>query len=546
MERILPTGKQDFIGIRETGFIYVDKTDLIYKLAKYPKPYFFSRPRRFGKSLLCSTLQAYFEGKRELFEEIRDASGEVISPRLAIADLEKDWQAYPVLHFPMNISSWSNAEETRNSLGGMVGRFEEIYGETTTNISPASRFESVIRAAYTKTGKKVVVIIDEYDKPLTDNLLKEGIFEEVQEEIANFYGILKSCDAYLRFMFITGITKFSKVSIFSKLNQLIDITLDEKYACLCGITEKELENNFVPELHALAKRHRMTYDDTLEKVRHLYNGYHFTPSDNEEGISEGVYNPFGLLNTFEANDFLYSWFESGIPAFLPKLLKKYNFDLRKFEGKIDIFLRTLQNYRPNDPDPMPLLFQTGFLTINKYDYQVHKFDAGFPNDEVRFSLLHLSLPEYTGMRPDPKGLSVDDFYTDLKSADVDSFMTRLTAFFADIPYGNWNKKDEKLYDKLLEQHFQVLLYAVFTLMGEYVTAEEHSSLGRADLIADINGIVFCFEFKLSGNGTADDALKQIENNAYLSPYLASGKKLVKVGVVFDRTTHTVGEWKVVD
>ncbi|MDR3341402.1 MAG: ATP-binding protein [Treponema sp.] len=530
MRRKLPIGIQDFKDIRDSGYVYVDKTAYIYKMVSEGKPYFLARPRRFGKSLFASTLKYYFEGRKELFEGIAGQSS------LAIASLEKDWTVYPVLHFDLTGHSYMERSDLKSRLGANLRLYEEQWGRDAEEDTPSDRFSGLIRRTYTATGQRVVVIIDEYDKPLVDTLEKPALHAEMHEQLQGFYSVLKATDQWLRFVFITGVTKFSKVSIFSTLNQLSDISLDDNYSGICGISETELLANFEPELRRLGEKQGLSYDETVAEMHKRYNGYHFSKN------SEGVFNPFSTLKTFFDSDFSYYWSQSGIPTFLVAILKKTGADLRKLSGGIIINRQAIDDYRPENADITPLLYQTGYLTIKGYEHRYDRFILGFPNEEVKYSFLTELLLQYAPHIQSEQGFFVTNFIDDLEAGNVDAFMNRLKAFFANLPYDIPDRISD------MEQYYQSLMYVVFTMMGEYTQAEVRSSQGRADLVVtargqDVPDTVFVFEFKLDGNGTADDALKQIDEKGYLTPYSASGKKLVKIGAVFDKDTLTLGEWK---
>jgi hypothetical protein len=518
MLRKLPIGIQDFEGLRTNGYIYVDKTALLYRLAVEGNPYFLARPRRFGKSLLLSTLKAYFLGKRELFTG------------LAIAELEKDWTEHPVFHIDMSIGASTTLEDLNAALDASLRILEETWGKDPEDTLPAVRFLNLLRRAAQKTGKNVVVLVDEYDKPLLgsmDNPELPHETEKIRSALKAFYGVLKTADAYLRFVLLTGVTKFSQVSIFSDLNQLRDISMDWAYAEICGISERELCANFEPEISALGEENALSREETLTQMRKKYNGYHFCEN------SEGMYNPFSVLCTFASKKFGYYWFQTGTPAFLVKRLAAADFDLCSFGRAITISGRSISDYRENGGSPVPILYQSGYLTIKGYDSKFDEYALGFPNEEVKYGFLEALLPLYMS-RPGTHEFFAGYFVRDLQKADVDGFMERLRAFFADIPY--------ELNDKT-ERHYQTVFYLVFTLMGQFCEAEAHSARGRADAVVSLQDTVYVFEFKLSGNATAEEALRQIDEKDYLAPYAASGKKLIKVGVVFDAASRAPGDWK---
>jgi hypothetical protein len=445
----------------------------------------------------------------------------------------------------MNSSSYEDVALARGSILDMLSKYEAKYGGSPNGETLSARFSNLIEAAYNKTGRKVVVIIDEYDKPLTDNLNEPELYEEMQKLVADFYGALKPSDKYLRFMLLTGITKFSRVSIFSKLNQLIDISLLPEYATICGITEKELKSEFHLEIKAIAKSLRSTVKVAIETLAKAFNGYCFTVDDKGK-LCPKVYNPFSLLHAMAEKVawFGYEWFHSGVPVFLPPILAKEHFDLRKFDdGSIVLSRNNINDYRPGNDDVNPLLYQTGFLTIKAFDCNTGLDTLTFPNDEVRYSLLQLILTDYTKSAPDPLSLDVHNFWRDLETHDINGFMIRIKAFFGSIPYDTRGNDEPTLKIRLREHYYHSLFYALVTLIGQYCHAERHSSQGRADLIIEVADAVYCFEFKTDCTGTADEALAQIDEKGYLTPYGASGKKLYAIGAVFDDESHTLGEWK---
>ncbi|GHV10310.1 hypothetical protein FACS1894162_3710 [Bacteroidia bacterium] len=365
-KRKLPIGIQDFEKLRTENYLYVDKTQYLYNLAILSVPCFLGRPRRFGKSLFLSTLKAYFQGKKELFEG------------LAIADLEKEWVEYPVFHLDMNVESYIRLDSIDIALDTNLKRYEKIWGKDPEETTPSARFLGLIRRACEKSGRKVVVLVDEYDKPLVSTMDNAEVNEEARKTLKGFYGVLKSADAYLRFVLLTGVTKFSKVSIFSDLNQLQDISMDNRFSGICGITEAELIRDFQPELHALAEKTGKTYEETLVETKKRYDGYHFAKE------SEDIYNPFSLLNTFAKMDFGNYWYQTGTPTFLVTMLKDINFDIRKIgDNDVSASVDFLTDYRIDSKDPIPVLYQTGYLTIKGYNSLLNKFYLGFPNEEVK-------------------------------------------------------------------------------------------------------------------------------------------------------------------
>ena len=414
--RKLPIGIQTFEGIRKENYLYVDKTALVWRMANLGKPYFLSRPRRFGKSLLISTFDAYFQGKKELFNG------------LAIEQLETKWEQYPVLHLDLNAKKYETAADLIAMLNQYLEKWEAIYGDEKKDRSPEERFSYVIEQAFLKTGKNVVVLVDEYDKPLLQALDNLPLFEEYRKMLKAFYGVLKSADRYLRFVFLTGVTKFSQVSVFSDLNQLNDISMKPQYATICGITRQELEDTFIPELNRLAETNELTYEETLNKMTALYDGYHFCE------FAEGVFNPFSVLNVFDGYKFSNYWFQTGTPTFLVELLKKSEYDLRTLIDGVEANASSFMEYRVDANNPIPLIYQSGYLTIKGYDKRFGNYLLKFPNDEVRYGFMDFLVPYYTSVVDDEQGFYLGKFVRELESGDVDAFLTRLQAFFADFPY----------------------------------------------------------------------------------------------------------------
>ena len=429
--RKLPIGIQSFEDIRNQGFLYVDKTALIYKMATMGKPYFLSRPRRFGKSLLLSTIETYFQGKRELFKG------------LAIEKLETDWLEYPVLHLDLNAEKYTSIEALTYILERHINGWEDTWGKDTRENSLSDRFIGVITRAYEKTGRQVVVLIDEYDKPLLQVFNDEKLQTEYLKTLKAFYGVLKSADRYLRF----------------------------------------------------------------------------------------VFNPFSLLNTLSFSRFGSYWFQTGTPTFLVELLKQSEYDLRTLIDGVEMKESAFSEYRVAENNPIPLIYQSGYLTIKDYDERFHLYTLRFPNDEVKYGFLDFITPFYTSVGDEDNGFYIGKFVRELESGDVDSFLTRLKAFFADFPY--------ELNDKT-ERHYQVVFYLVFKLMGQFCDAEVRSARGRADAVVKTQDSIYIFEFKL--NGSAEAALKQINDKGYLIPYMADNRKQIKVGVMFDASERNIGQW----
>jgi hypothetical protein len=514
--RKLPLGIQDFEKLRTSGCLYVDKTKYVYELVTKGFQLFLGRPRRFGKSLLLSTLKAYFLGKKELFEE------------LAIAELEQEWLEYPVIYLDFNRDFYSNISSFDAVMNYMLSLYEAVYGKNPEEKTYPLRFEGIIHRAFEKTGRKVVVLVDEYDKPLLGTMDDLNANDDIRKALKGFYGVLKANDACLRFVFLTGVTKFSKVSIFSDLNHLTDISLDKKFAGICGISEKELIENLEPEIQNLAQETGKTYDVTLAKMKKRYDGYHFA----KECV--GIYNPYSVLHTLNKCDFGDYWFETGTPTFLVKMIRNMDLDIRKFTDDTTIQSRSLMDYRVEWNDPIPILYQSGYLTIKGYDEQFDEYVLGYPNEEVKYGFLNELLPAYG---PNP-GLRSDfdsaKFTRDLLQGNVEQFMLRLHSYLSSIQFDLENKT---------EKHFQTIFYLLFSMMGQFVKTEEHSSAGSSDAVVITPDYVYIFEFKITGNGTADEALKQIEEKNYAGVYKIGNRKIVKIGAVIDLTKRIIGEWK---
>ena len=515
MARKLPIGIQSFEKIRRDAYCYIDKTELIYQLVSTNSPYFLSRPRRFGKSLLMSTMEAYFLGKKELF------SG------LAMEALEKDWKEYPVLHLDLNARNYDSKEALIAILNQHLEKWEIIYGDEKKDRSPEERFSYLLGKIHSTTGLQAVVLIDEYDKPLLQTIGNKELQDSYKNILKAFYGVLKSADAHLRFVFLTGVTKFGQVSVFSDLNQLKDISMDARYATICGITDEELRRDFQLELEALAANEGIGYEEVCQKMKRMYDGYHFRHN------MEGLYNPFSVLNALDSAEFGSYWFATGTPTFLVELLKKTDYDLRNLEG-IELPANQFADYRADANYPIPVIYQSGYLTIKGYDPRFKAYTLGFPNEEVEYGFLNFLLPYYTEIPVEKGEFNIMRFVQELEAGDADAFLTRLRTFFAGIPY--------ELNDKT-ERHYQAIFYLVFRLLGQYIDVEERSAKGRADAVVNTKDFVYVFEFKLDGN--VDEALKQIDDKGYLLPYSVDHRRLIKIGVSFDSAERNIGEWKIV-
>ncbi len=510
-----PVGMQTFDEIREKSYLYIDKTKYIVDFREKGMKYvFLSRPRRFGKSLFASTLQAYFEGRKELFEG------------LAIADYEKDWVKHPVLHFDLSGAKHFDVDALNSYLNLRLLPYEELYGKGEGENYPNERLAGIVKRAYEKTGEKVVVIIDEYDAPLLDVVHEKENLQPLRRIMQNFYSPLKMLDPYLEFTFITGITKFSQLSIFSELNNLDNISMFDQYSAICGISKKELTTQMKPDIESLGEALGMTYEECLAELTRFYDGYHFSEK------SEDIFNPFSLVKALNARKIAPYWFGSGTPTYLIKTLQKYHVNVMDIEKKscdVDDF----------DVSPemmtsaLPLLYQSGYLTIKKYNPMLHRYTLEYPNREVKIGMLKSLAPNYLSPISLDNNSLVGDFLEMLYDGDVEGAMIRLKAYLASISNRLSNKN---------ERDFQTVFYLIFNLMGAYMRVEEDSAIGRADAVVYMPDAVFVFELKY--DGSAEEAIKQIDEKGYLIPYSAEGKRLFKIGVNYDSNQRTISDWKI--
>ena len=512
-----PIGIQHFESLCKDGYAYVDKTQHIYNLVNTGRYYFLSRPRRFGKSLLLSTIRAYFEGKKELFEG------------LALGTLEKKWEQYPILYLDLNVEKYDHIDSLNNRLNQTLSDWEEMYNLPNGNDkSIALRFEKVIKNTANITGKSVVILVDEYDKPMLQAIGNEALQAEFRSTLKAFYGNLKSCDEYIKFAFLTGVTKFGKVSVFSDLNHLADISLDSRYADICGITETELHDCFDEGIQELADANGMSKEDCYMRLKRDFDGYHFCVG------GPGMYNPFSVLNTVGRRQFGDYWFETGTPTFLVKQLQKTNYPLEEMTRE-GLTADTLNSIDIMDENPLPLLFQSGYLTIKWYDKEFGEYHLGFPNREVEEGFTKFLYPFYAPKTSlDKSSFSVARFVKDVRNGDAEGFMRRLEALFADGDYqivGN------------AEVYFQNTLYVFFKLLGLYVEVERHTSDGRMDILMQTTDYIYILELKV--DKTAAIALQQIEDKGYALPFANDPRKLYKIGVNFSSETHKIDDWKVV-
>ena len=530
--RKLPVGIQSFKDLREKRFLYVDKTEYLFQLVNSSKVYFLSRPRRFGKSLFLSTLAAYFLGQKELFTGLYLEKAEEDQ---AVQENRAVWQEYPVLYLDFNAKNYTDEQALVDILNLHLNEWEEQYAVPKTAEAPEDRLRLLITALFKQTGKQVVILVDEYDKPLLQTM---GVNEELNEHYRNmlkaFYSVIKTCDQYIRFAFLTGVTKFSKISIFSDLNNLRDISMEEDYAGICGISQEELESNFQPEIQALATRQDLTYQQVLADLKQWYDGYLFHP------VGKGMYNPYSVLSALVKKEIRSYWFSTGTPTFLVNYLKEAHYYIPNLDGNVELNEEELETYRAVAEDALPILFQAGYLTIKEYISDVRLYRLGFPNDEVRYGFLRNVLPAYSAVPFTQGGAWVARFVQDIREGKVDSFMERMQSLIAGIPYDNFTEENLKL----REQNYQAAVYLIFKLMGQFVQTEVHCSTGRADCVVTTADSIYIFEFKLTGNGSAEDALNQIKEKHYAEKYRVDGKKIVLIGAGFEEATRTIKNWKV--
>ena len=515
-----PIGVQDFERLRNDGKYYVDKTDLVYKMTHTDDYYFLSRPRRFGKSLLVSTLKCYFEGRKDLFTG------------LAIEKLETEWKKYPVLHISFAINKYVDFKTLQIVLNSQLCEWEKRYDITKNSDDPGDRFASIIKDIYDKTGMQPVVLVDEYDAPLLDSMDNPELQNTLKQEMRKFFSPLKDLGGIIRFVFLTGISKFSQLSIFSELNNLKVITMNDDYAAICGITENELFTQMKPEIQALAEKQKLTYEQACEALKEQYDGYHF--SEN----SPDVYNPFSLINALADKSLSNYWFATGTPTILTKLISKYDMDPKDFDEGFAATQEMFDAPTETATNPIPMLYQSGYITIK--DYDVGFYTLRFPNNEVRFGFLKSLMPYYATNDVCKNDTFLLKFTKALRDEDLEQALNLTRAFISSVPYNA---------EKQTEAHYKTIFYLVARLCTPYVVkTEEASAAGRSDMVVETKTAVYMFEFKL--DGSAEEALKQINDKGYLIQYTAktkddgSAKKLYKIGISFDTNTRTIGEWKI--
>lgn len=510
-----PIGIQNFESLRNEEYLYIDKTDIIQKLVEDGRYYFLSRPRRFGKSLLLSTLQAYFEGKRELFKG------------LAIDTDEMDWESRPVLKFDLNAEEYKSRESLTTILTRQMEPYEKRYGVDKIQSTLSGRFESLIKFAHETTGRTVAILVDEYDKPMLQTIENPELQAEYRSMLKAFYGVMKSSDEHIKFALLTGVTKFSKVSVFSDLNNIEDISFIDDYATLCGITEQEMRDNLNEEISELAQKNKLTVEECYDKLRKWYDGYHFS----SDLSLPGMYNPFSLINTLKNKTFKDYWFATGTPTFLVSTLKKINYPLDELAKNPPITADLLGELDSISKNPLPVLFQSGYLTIKDYDEEFESYTMGFPNYEVEFGFTKHLVETYNNKENNKSPFLVREFVRDIRNGSTEQWLQRLNAFLADGDYqiaGN-----EELY-------FQNVMSVIFKMLGFYVQTERHTSNGRMDIVMQTADYIYIIELKL--DGSAKDALQQIEDKQYAAPFAMDERTIIKIGANFSSKIRRLEEW----
>jgi hypothetical protein len=516
IDMIYPIGIQNFEKIRTDGYAYVDKTAIVYDLVNSGSYYFLSRPRRFGKSLLLSTIEAYLSGKKELFTG------------LAIEKLEHEWVKYPILHLDLNTAKYDSVDGLNNVLNDYLTNWELIYGSFPSENTFELRFKGIVRRAFEKTGQRVVILVDEYDKPLLQAIGNDSLQDSYRTTLKAFYSVLKTQDQYIRLAFLTGVTKFGKVSVFSDLNNLWDISMDEQFSYICGITEEELHANFDVPIGELAQKNHLTKDECYAKLKELYDGYHF------DQYSDGIYNPFSILNTLAKKRFGNYWFETGTPSFLVYLMKNADYNLNEITQE-QVPEDTLNSIESMSTNPIPVIYQSGYLTIKGYVEEFEYYKLGFPNNEVENGFFKYLMPFYTPAKEEQSAFFISNFVMDVRNGRPDDFMQRLQTMFSDTDY--------KIVGKM-ELYFQNAMYVVFKLMGFYTEVERTTNRGRIDVLIKTKDYIYVMELKL--DGSAEEALQQIEEKGYAQPFAQDKRKLYKIGVNFSSETRGIEDWKIVE
>ena len=524
-ERRYPIGIQTFSRMIREKRIYVDKTDLVWELAHYATFVFMSRPRRFGKSLLTSTLESYFLGEKELFEGLK------------IMPLEQEWEQYPVLHLDLSTcKGGESAEDLRKSLKFMMRELQKVYGRDDQEETPGQCLTGLLQRARENTGKQVVVLVDEYDAPLLDVLHKDETLDDMRRVMQEFYQPLKANERLIKFCFITGITKFSQLSIFSTINNLKNVTLLPRFSAICGITEQEVRNDMAEDIQAMADHLGYTFEEMFQRIKLRYDGYHFSE------VSEDIYNPFSLLNAFGDQKLDNYWFASGTPTFLIRQLKHFKTDITSLD-KLEVPSSAFDQPTENMKNALPLLYQSGYLTIKDYDREGEMYTLSIPNQEVRIGYVKGLLPTYTGLDDADVQMGFAlKFWRALKQGDVQTAMEEMKAYLAGVPYIDGFK--QKLADAAAKEAFyEYTMYLIFSMLNVYARTQVRCAGGRIDMVVWMPQTTYVFEFKV--NGTAQEALAQIDDRGYAIPYQTDGRSVVKIGVKFNPETRVPEEWVVV-
>ncbi len=501
-----PVGVQNFKKIREDGYLYVDKTHLIYRLITGKSYWFLSRPRRFGKSLLLSTLEAYYQGRRDLFKG------------LALDSLTEDWTPRPVFHLDLNNREYKDETSLEAELNAALEQWESLYGDEKKDRAPEERFAHVIDRAYRTTGRKVVILVDEYDKPLLNSINRPELADIYRSQLKAFYSNLKSMDGCIEMAMLTGVARFSKVSIFSDLNNLSDISFDNKYAAICGITSDEIDRYLQTGLEGLSRTLGLNKSRVREQLRAHYDGYHFSDK------SPDIYNPFSLMSAFARETLGDFWFSSGTPEYLYRLIERGEYPFSEISPST-IDRRYLESAGLLDSDPIPAFYQTGYLTIKGYDREFNEYILDYPNEEVKYGFLKFLIRSYMPAI-ERRGFSIPDFVKEIRAGKPDSFIKRMESLIASVPY---NEKGSA------EDHFQNAVYLLFTLLGQYVRMEDRTSDGRIDLQVETTDYIYIFEFKI--NSSAEKALEQIMKKKYWLRDRYAGKTIFLMGLNFDTATR---------
>ena len=521
-ERKYPIGIQTFAEVIRGGYVYIDKSDLVWQLQNYTKFIFLSRPRRFGKSLLSSTLHAYFDGDRKLFEGLK------------IMLLEKEWKQYPVLHFDLSGAKHLPAQGVREELIRLVREYEKVYGRDEGETTPGMRFAGLVNRAFEQTGRQVAVIIDEYDAPLLDVLHEEEQLKEMREVMQEFYQRLKMLEPKLKFCFITGITKFSQLSIFSTINNLTNVTLDPKFAAICGITEEEFATDLSEDICRLAEVYGCSAEEMHARLKLRYDGYHFSE------FSPEVYNPFSLLKAFQQSKIANYWFDSGTPTFLIRQMQHFRTDITTMDH-LEVPASAFDQPTEAMTTALPLLYQSGYLTIKDYDREFESYTLSIPNQEVRIGYTEGLLPIYVGLQSSDVQMGfAAKFWRALKQNDIHQAMEEMKVFLAGVPYAEGFKKKLEGVSRA-EGFYEYTFYLIFNMLNAYVQTQVKCAKGRADMVVWMPDAIYVMELKV--NDSAVSALKQINERGYARPYETDGRQVVKVGISFSPETMTIREWK---